>query len=343
MKLLVSAIEPSANLHLKEVVHELNDVEIMGVFDESLGKPIVSPHEFGVMGLIDVLAKIKKAKSVIKEMVVLAQKVDKVLLIDAPAFNLPLAKAIKEAYPTKEIIYYILPKVWAWKKKRALKVMKYTDKQLSIFPFEDQFYPTATYVGNPLMDEITCFKEKLTDNNTIAYLAGSRKSEIKRLMPILKELRSKLGDKKALLVIPPHLSEEQIDSLYGDISMFEVSRDTHKAVSEASFAFVCSGTATFETALIGTPFVLLYKANALEFKIGRMIVKLPNVGLANIMFDFAGLEPMHPEFLQNDLIVEDILDAYRSMDREKFFEKSLALRTMLGSGTNKKVAKIISN
>lgn len=341
MRLLVSALEPSANIHLKAVIDELGDVDVCGIFDKTLGTPNISADDFGVMGFLDVFAKIKQGKAAIKTLVNLARDADTILLIDAPAFNLPLAKALKKSYPHKVIIYYILPKVWAWKKSRAKKVALYTDIQLSIFPFESRYYPNAVYVGNPLMDEINVFKSSLSDNDTIAFLAGSRNSEIKHLMPIMRAIQRRLSHAQALLAIPPHLSDETIAKIYGDISMFDLRRDTHEALYESSFAFVCSGTATLETALIGTPFLLLYKTNALEFKIGRMIVKLPYVGLANILFNMQNEPPMHPEFLQNDLEIEAMMHAYDHYDRKAFFEKTIRLRTMLGSGANKKVAQII--
>lgn len=340
-KILVSALEPSANLHLREVAQELENISYEGIFDRALGVPMYDPSEFGVMGLIDILGVYFKAKRAIKEMVERSKKVDVVFLIDSPAFNIPLAKAIKKRFPDKKIIYYILPKVWAWKAGRAKKVLAYTDMQLSIFPFEDKFYPTATYVGNPLMDEIKKYKEHLTDNDTIAYLAGSRKNEVRRLMPYLREIRQRLSDKKALLVIPEHFSDEQIAMLYGDISDFEISRATHEAVYDASFAFVFSGTATLETALIGTPLILLLRVHDYEFKIMRKIVKLPYIGLANILFDFAGKKEMHPEFLQNDMVIDTIIESYQNLDRERFLEESKELRRMLGKNANKKVAQIL--
>ncbi|MEO1928301.1 MAG: lipid-A-disaccharide synthase, partial [Nautiliaceae bacterium] len=95
-KILVSAIEPSANLHLKEVLKRLEGVEIVGIFDKSLGEPIIDSNEFNVMGFFDVIPKIKLAKETIEKLSDLAGEVDKILLIDAPSFNLRLAKRIKE-------------------------------------------------------------------------------------------------------------------------------------------------------------------------------------------------------------------------------------------------------
>lgn len=340
MKLLVSALEPSSNLHLKALYPHLNEVELCGIFDESLGRPLYSPKDFSVMGIKDVIGKIFAAKEAMAEMLFLARDADKVLLIDAPAFNLPLAKKIKEKYPDKEISYYILPKVWAWKKKRAIKVDKYCDKLLSIFPFEDQFYPRSTYVGNPLMDEIKDFKTEVSKNNKIAFLAGSRKSEVRSLMPIYHELRKK-HQEEAILVIPPHFSDEEIEELYGDISEFIVIKNTHESLYQADFAYVCSGTATLECSLIGTPMVLVFKANRLEYWIGRKFVKLKHVGLANIVYDFEDKEEMHTELLQEEVNVERMYEVYKTIDKERFLERSIELREELGRSRLKDVAEII--
>ena len=341
MKLLVSSLEPSANLHLEPILKGLEEVEICGIFDKKFGSPLLPSSAFSIMGFLDAVPKIKMAKKAIKEMVKLSFEVDKVLLIDSPAFNLPLAKAIKEANPRVEIIYYILPQVWAWKAKRVEKVERYCDVLASILPFERKFYNRAKYVGNPLLDEIFTCKEKLENSGVVAYLPGSRKSEIKRLFPIYKEVSQKVG-KKSLLVIPKHFSDQEIEEIYGDISGFKISKDTKEALLTSEFAFVCSGTATLEASLIGVPLVLAYKAKKLDAFIARRFVKLKHVGLANIIFDFEGLEPLHSELLQEDVTVENLLKEYRRLDREKFFEDSKKLRKILAHGSAHEMIRVIS-
>lgn len=340
MKLLLSALEPSANLHLEPILGTLDSYKPYGIFDERFGVPLVPSRAFSVMGIIDVLPKIRLAKKVIKEMVKLSFSVDKVILVDSPAFNLPLAKAIKKANPNANIIYYILPQVWAWKKKRVAKIERYCDVLASILPFEQRFYNRAIYVGNPLLDEICEYKERYTPTGSVAFLPGSRKSEIQKLLPIYKQV-AKETHKNNILVIPPHFSDQEIDTIYGDISAFEISRDTHASFSKSEFAFVCSGTATLEAALIGVPMVLAYKAKALDYYIGRTFVKLPFVGLANIILGFEGLEPLHAEFLQQDVNCENLLREYRQMDREKFVTGALKLRKILGKGSKDAMLDLI--
>ena len=340
-KLLVSSLEPSANLHLEPILQGLGEYELFGIFDEKFGKPYLPSSAFSIMGFLDVIPKIKKAKKAIKELVKLSFEVDTVLLIDSPAFNLPLAKAIKEQNPKVKIIYYILPQVWAWKAKRVAKVEKYCDVLASVLPFESQFYNRSTYVGHPLLDEIREFKKEYEDTGVISYLPGSRKSEIKKLMPIFRELQKKI-EKKALLVVPPFFSDTQIDEIYGDISGFELSRDTKEAFLKSEFAFVCSGTATLEAALIGVPFVLAYKAKKFDYMVAKRFVKLKHVGLANILLDFSGFKPLHVELLQDEVTSDNLLEEYEKIDKKSFFENSLKIREILKNGSLNNILDIIT-
>ena len=339
MKLLISAIEPSANLHLKYVLNELKNIEITGIFDKKLGNPLIDGNEFNVMGFLDVLPKIKLAKEAIEKLSEEAKNADKVLLIDAPSFNLRLAKKIKEKYPDKEIIYYILPKVWAWKKGRIKDVNKYIDKKAYIFPFEREIWRDGIYVGNPLLDEIKEYRDERV-YNAVAFLPGSRKSEIKSLMPTFRILAEKI-DKKAILAVP-EIYKDKIDEIYGDVSGFEIVFNAKEALLKSDFAYICSGTATLEAAIIGTPFVLMYKARRIEYLIAKSLVKLNYVGLANIIFEYEKLGEFHKEYLQN-FNPQDLLNEYKASSLEEFKEKSKKLRNILKFGSAKNLAKLISS
>jgi len=336
MKILVSSLEPSANLHLGEILKK-EKFEIVGIFDEKFGKPLYSSKEFSVMGFIDVLPKILKAKEAIKELAFLSKSCDKVLLIDGPSFNIPLAKEIKKVNPNIEIIYYILPKVWAWKKGRIKTINKYIDKKAYIFPFEKEYWGEG-YVGNPLLDEITTFRDEKIYNQ-VAFLAGSRKSEIKSLMPIFREIAQQIDVKKVLVV--PKIYENNMD-IYGDISDFEISFDTHKTLLKSDFAYICSGTATLEAAIIGTPFVLMYKAREIEYLIAKMFVKLNYVGLANIIFEKEGLEAFHKEYLQK-FNINELLEDYKTSNLQKWLQKSKKIREILKFGSSENVIKLLKN
>ena len=347
MKLLVCAMEASSNIHLKELKKYLSDdVELYGVFDKELGNPLYDLTSLAIMGFVDALKKLRFFFKLRDELVKLAASCDKVLLMDSSGFNLPLAKKLRETYPDKEIIYYILPQAWAWKKGRVAKLEKYCSKLCSIIPFEGEMYSDKnklTYVGHPLLDEIKEFKQELSNTNKIAFMPGSRKTEITNLMPIFRELIKKIPKKEYVLIIPAKFDDAYIKKIYGDISEFTISKNTHEALIDSEYAFICSGTATLEAALIGTPFTLSYIAKKFDFFIGKLFVKLNYIGLANIFFEKMGKSALHSEFLQENVTVDNLLNDYNNLDKKSFFNNSKLLRDYLKNGSSQNVAKIIQN
>lgn len=391
MKYLISCLEPSANLHFKEVLAHLKRLdpacEICGICDEKLGSPIYKSSEFSAMGFIEILPLILKAKRAIAQMTRLAAECDRVLLIDSPAFNLPLARAIKESGARAEISYYILPQVWAWKPHRAEKLKAFCDNLLSIWPFEAKFFSADcegdkgavsqeaeskdsalqetkdkdaapkedaahlseqrdksakySFVGHPLLDEIKFQKTSYEKQGKIAFMPGSRRAEISRLMPIVRALAPKFENSERTLIIPPHLMDQR-DEIYGPLDGFSIANDTPATLKDCDFAFICSGTATLEAALIGTPFVLCYKARAFDVWLARKLVKLKHVGLANIIFDFLGEESLHEELLQSEVSAQNLLAAYERCDAAKFKLASQKLRDYLKFGSSENVAKILT-
>ena len=340
---LISCLEASANLHFEQVLKELGECKICGIFDNkfaNFGKPLYESKEFSAMGFVEVLPLIFKAKKAMNEMVNLAKTCDGILLIDSPAFNLPLAKKLKQNGVKAKITYYILPQVWAWKKGRVKKVEAFCDNLASILPFDSEFYSRATYVGHPLLDEIKTQKQDYAKNGNLVFMPGSRRSEITRLMPIYKKLALKFANHKKTLVVPKFLMPN-LAEIYGDISEFEISNDTITALKEAEFAFICSGTATLEAALIGTPFVLCFKAKAIDIFIAKMFVKLKHVGLANIIFDFMGKDELHTELIQDEVSVDSLYRAYKECDYAKFGLACEDLRKYLQFGSAKNVANLV--
>ncbi len=341
MKLLVSALEPSSNLHLREVLKHNNDIELLGIFDKSLGNPLYDISQMAIMGVVDAIKKLRWFFRVADEIVELAKEADKILLMDSSGFNLPLAKKLKIKYPNKEIIYYILPQVWASRPKRVEKLEKYCDRLLGILPFEVDYYSSkAEYIGHPLLDEID-IDIRTPQKNTISFMAGSRKSEITKLMPIFLELRRALGDIRPLLVIPASFDDEKIKSLYVGYEEFEIIQDTQKALSQSEFAFICSGTATLESALIGTPFTLAYIAKKIDFFIGKKILGIGDIGLANIILTHHNNTTLHNELIQDAVTVDNLLREYRHSDYNIFAQKAKEIREYLAHGSSLNVAKVI--
>ncbi len=344
MKLLVSALEHSANIHLKSLLPYLEDVELLGIFDGTLGDPLADVQSQAVMGYSDAIGKLRFYLDLAEQMVALAAEADKVLLIDSSGFNLPLSKKLKKHYPDKEIIYYILPEAWAWKRGRIKKLEARIDTLASIFPFEPAYYSKEapiTYVGHPLLDQIKKFKTHIDPEiNTVCFMPGSRRSIIRKLMPVFREAARQI-DARAVLVIPPHFSQEEINGVYGTLSAFEIRKDSRSALLESDFAFICKGTATLEASLIGTPFALVYQFSALDAMIFRWLVKLEFMGLGNILLKSYKNRVLHPELLQNAVTAENMIETMQAMDRERFYEDSLSLLEYLKHGSAESTAKLI--
>jgi len=344
MKILISALEPSSNLHLKELLQYSQDIELVGIFSKELGKPLYDVSDMAIMGFVDAFKKYRWFKNVLDEMVELAHDVDRVLLMDASGFNLPLAKKLKERYPNKEIIYYILPQVWASRSYRIKHIEQYCDRLFGILPFEVTLYSQkAQYVGHPLLDEIKQTKDHPTHNGTIAFMPGSRPSEIKRLLPLYKEVRKALDIQEALLIIPSSFSQAKIEELYGDTSGFTLSQDSHASLYRSDFAFICSGTATLEAALIGTPFTLSYIAKPLDYFIAKYILKIQEIGLANIILREHNNTTLHKELIQKDVTVENLISEYHNSNKELFLSKAKELRTYLSHGSSQFVGEYITS
>jgi lipid-A-disaccharide synthase len=171
-------------------------------------------------------------------------------------------------------------------------------------------------------------------------MPGSRKSEIKRLMPIFREVAKELK-LKSTLAVPSHLKNNL--KIYGDIEGFNISYSPQKAIKEADFAFICSGTATLEAAIIGTPFILTYKAKAIDYFIGKKLIKLKYIGLANIFFEKMYKPPMHPELIQEEVTIQNLLNTYKHYNFSQFTVNAKLLREYLKTGSAKEVANEILN
>ncbi|MDA3967530.1 MULTISPECIES: lipid-A-disaccharide synthase [Helicobacter] len=354
-KIFISAIEYSANIHALKLIQSLKDsnldFEIFGIFDEKIinKKSQFSPNDFRIMGFSGIIKLIPKYFKIKNQLTNLATKCDVAIFIDSSSFNIPIIKNMQNKTNTK-IIYYILPQVWAWKRYRAKLLSKLCDELWGIIPFEKDYYPqdsNISYVGHPLLDEIPYSNTNKQNTNKIALMPGSRKGEIKNLFSIFKEVSQKIPNKKFILIAPKSFQNRDLNKIYGEIDNIEISFDPYTALKECEFAFVCSGTATLETTLLGIPTILAYKTRVLDFLIARSLVKLKFVGLANIFLSYKYHKsinntniqaPIHPEFLQF-FDAQCLLDAYYNFDYDKFFKEKESLISYLEHGS----AKICTN
>jgi len=357
-KIFVICGEPSGELRASELVKALKninpEIKISAIgsklLKDSGAEIFFDINGLSVMGFFDVLKSLPKffnLKKLILNKISL-EKPDAIILVDFSGFNLRLAKAINNSIPT---IYYVSPQVWASRPGRIKIIKKYIKKMIVIFKFEQDFYRKfkieAVFVGHPLIDIIKPIYQEKT-KTTIALLPGSRKQEIKRILPIMLEsVKLIKGEMDAQFVIAksPGVAKEIYLDIIKDTNIdLKILEDkTYEAVSSSDFALVCSGTATLETAIIGKPFAIVYKTSLLNYLLYRPLVKVPFIGIVNII---AGKEII-PEFIQFNARPRKIADftvsALRNPAQLQLIKEDLAkIKSLLGQpGAANRAAGII--
>ena len=267
-----------------------------------------------VVGPFEFLSHVGALYKVFRRLVdrVAAEPPAAAILIDFPDFNLRLAKRIKAA--GVPIVYYISPQVWAWREGRLGQIRQLVNKMLVIFPFEEEIYRNAgipvEFVGHPLIESVRATKTKeefCREHNLsakdpiVALLPGSRRKEIRYILPGMIEaaaqVRAAKPDTQFVLPAAPNLERKIIDGLVSAHAIKVVTNDTYNAVRYARAAMVASGTATLETALLGTPEVIVYRVSAPSaWVLGRFFLKTPRLyGIVNIILG----EEIVPELIQD--------------------------------------------
>jgi lipid-A-disaccharide synthase len=317
-RVMIIAGEASGDLHGSGVVRELKrlqpGIDVYGVGGDKMqnaGMEIIYHiRDLGFMGFFEVLQHLPFIKTMERtlEQVVKFKRPDVLVLIDYPGFNLRFARIAKR-YNVK-IVYYISPQIWAWHKSRVKTIRQFVDLMLVIFPFEEKFYREehvpVEFVGHPLLEVITsslsrkefCKKFGLDERKKIiALLPGSRKQEIENIFPAMLDASRLIAAKaecEIVVGVAPTLDEQYLKMLYRLGSVLLIKGLTYDVMANADIAVVTSGTATLETACFGTPMVVVYKTSWPTYWIGRMLVRVKNIGLVNIV---AG-ERIVPEFIQ---------------------------------------------
>jgi len=308
--LLVIAGEDSGDLHGAELLRELKDrrpdLRIIGVggprMTPFLDRKLADVKDLAVVGFIEVIRHLPRLNRLFKQILAAAREenIAAALLIDYPGFNLRLAKALRRQMPDVKLHQYVCPQVWAWKKGRIPELGTVLDTLYCLFDFEPELfkgYPVdARFVGHPLVELVkpecdrgTFFAETGLDpaRPLVALLPGSRRGEIERLLPPMAELarrwRTARPEVQWVLPVAPTLEPAFVRAHLGEAPVLLVQDRTYAARAYAGAALVASGTATLETALLGTPFAIIYRLNALTYQIARRIVKVPFFGLANVV------------------------------------------------------------
>lgn len=312
--------------------------------------------EMAFMGFIEVLANLRTIAKNLKlaKASVKAYQPDALILIDFPGFNLKIAEFAKaEGIP---VHYYISPKVWAWNQKRVLKIKRIVDHLYCILPFEVDFYKSwgmeVDYVGNPLMDAISSYQfnpnfrkeHKLDERPILALLPGSRKMELKHILPQMLAASDRFADHQIVIAGAPNFSLPDYSVYLGNRKVPVVFNATYDLVKHAQAALVTSGTATLETALLNCPQVVLYRGSTISVAIARMLVNIRFISLVNLIMDREVVKELIQEEANAARIEAELRKIlHDSPERTKLFEDYQELAVKVGpSGASQRTAEKIN-
>ena len=336
---LIIAGEVSGDLHGASLIRELkkldSSLKIFGIGGDKMRAEgmelIYHIDKMAFLGFVEVIKHLPFIKKVQRDIIdeVKKRKVREVVLIDYPGFNLNLAKKLKALEPELKLklIYYITPQVWAWGKGRVNKIKELFNKVLVVFPFEEKFFKSknvnAEFVGHPLIQEINSYKFLTKDQlnkkfdldsakEILLILPGSRKQEVESIFPEAIKAANKLSDEFNMQIVVACSSSIDEKVFYGltDQKNFKVIKDhTYDLLKHSKFGIVKSGTSTLEAGLMELPMVIIYKTSMLTYKIGKSLVKIKNIGMANIVLD----EQVVPELIQNEANAGNIYDTAKNI------------------------------
>ena len=356
MKYYIIAGEASGDLHGSNLIKQLKLKDAQAEFRgwggdaiQAAGTTLVKHYkELAFMGFTEVLMNIRTILNNIFfcKQDITDYKPDVLILIDYPGFNLRIAQWAKRQ--GIKVVYYISPQVWAWKENRVKKIRDCVDLMLVILPFEKAFYKKwnfdVTYVGHPLLDAlkdipVTNLQYK---KPVIALLPGSRKQEIKALLPIMLEVIPNFPEYEFVIAQAPSQPDSLYDEIIRKIKVSRLKNNTYSLLQVSYAALVTSGTATLETALFKVPQVVCYKAGTLSYAIAKQLVKIKYISLVNLILN----KPAVTELIQNDLNANQIKKELTLVLNTKraaiLTDYSQLIETLGNSGASEKAASAIT-
>ncbi|MBK7969952.1 MAG: lipid-A-disaccharide synthase [Bacteroidetes bacterium] len=366
MKYYVIAGEASGDLHASNLIKHLKNKDAGftcrawgGDLMKEQGVDLVKHYrDLAFMGFIEVVANLRTILRNIDfcKKDILAYKPDVLILVDYPGFNLRIADfAAKNGI---QVIYYISPQIWAWKQSRIHQIKRNVNRMIVILPFEKDFYRkhdfNVDFVGHPLLDAISnrarnenanSFKSlnKLSDKPIIALLPGSRKQEIKTMLPLMLSVRNQFPDYQFVIGAAPSLEESFYKDITGNSDISIVFGQTYPLLENAYAALVTSGTATLETALFGVPEVVCYKGSLISYHIARQLIKIKYISLVNLIMD----REVVTELIQDDLNPARIKEELTRITldetgRNRMLQDYESLKQKLGgTGASERAANLI--
>ena len=366
MRYYIIAGEASGDLHASNLVAEIKKkdkkAEFRGCGGDKMktqGVDLLKHYRtMAYMGFVEVAVNLRKVLRNIAQTKkdIMEYQPDAVILVDYPGFNFRIAKFAHEK--GFKVFYYISPQVWAWKRRRVRKIKASVDKMLVILPFEEEFYRRygvdVIYVGNPLLDELAKFgtsnrsiflrRNSLGEKREIiALLPGSRKQEVKRMLPVMLKMVPRFPDYQFVVAGVSSLDKDLYKGIMGNTDAFYVEDQTYELLQNSSAALVTSGTATLETALLTVPEVVCYKATGFSYRLAKAMIKVKFISLVNLVMD----KEVVKELIQGDLNEENLaaeleLLLHNSKRQRRLLEDYDELRYRMGNaGASEKAAEAI--
>ena len=331
MKIFIIAGEVSGDVLGGRIMSEMPDVEFVGVGGENMQamglKSLFSMSDLSVMGILEVVANAKILTKRIKQTVdaILEEKPDIVLTIDSPGFAKSVIRQIKKSDAGKKLIkqglrfhHVVAPQVWAWRSGRAKKYARTFDKLYAFFDFEVPYFTKygldTVAVGHPIADGIIGkFKANVNEDaeKIITLVPGSRMSEVKRLLPLMRDVIDMMyrnGYMGYKFVIP--VVETTSEYITQEVAKWPVkpvlipAEQRYDIYSKTYIAIVASGTVSAELAMMHVPTIVVYKMNPITTWIGRRLIKVKWVSLVNILLNHG----IYPEFLGGDAVPEKVMN-----------------------------------
>ncbi len=370
-KILIVAGEASGDLHGSSLIRELKSInphlQFLGIGGDRMRKEglelVYHIDKLSIMGFFEVLKNLNLIRKVMATMVkaVEQRRPDLIVLIDYPGFNLRFAKRVKRS--GIPIAYYISPQVWAWGGNRVKKMKDLIDKMIVIFPFEVEIYKRfdidCEFVGHPLLEVVRPvmseedFRSKfdLRKNEVLlGLLPGSRWQEVEKILPIMVKtaelLAPRIKNLRVMLGLASTVKKERVETILNEFKseVGIIENLTYDLMKHSDILLVTSGTATLESAILGTPFLVLYKTSLWTYLFAKSLVSIPNIALANVV---AG-KKIVPEYIQGKAvpthIAEEGYEILTNKSRYKTIQKELSLvKEKIGDvGASKRAAQIIN-
>jgi len=361
--------EVSGDLIGASLIRELKslkpDLKITGIGGDKMKSAgmelIYHTDQMAFLGFVEVVKHLPFIRKVQKNLldVIKKEKINCVVLIDYPGFNLSIAKKLKPL--GVKIIYYVSPQLWAWAKGRVKKIRELVDIMLVVFPFEVEFYKkenvNVEYVGHPLVERINQYKFLSRDEffskfnldrqkEILLVMPGSRKQEVKEIFPEVIKSANKLAidyNMQVVVARSKNISEKYFQQNNDSGKFITIEDHNYELMKYSRFGIIKSGTSTLEAGFFALPMIVVYKTNPLTYMIGKQLVKLDRIGMVNILLD----EMVVPELIQSDASSAKIIDTASKILSDKQVYENIKLKLgkvkeQLGTdGASKRAAKSI--